>query len=140
VIEGRVAQILNDRELIINRGRKDGVTGGMAFDVLMGNPLQVNDPETGESLGILERSKASVRVSEVHEKFAVCEGRRLTGPRESRIAPEGFFAPGGAGYSGLRRSSRVDTPSRHEIDVRVGDRVRQTSQAETVPFQAQPSF
>jgi hypothetical protein len=140
VIEGRVAQILNHRELIINRGRNDGVAHGMTFEILIGEPLQVNDPETGESLGILERTKASVRASEVHDKFAVCQRRQRIARRESRVAPEGFFAPKSRGSPTVADETNVDLLSEEEQEIKVGDRVKQTSQTETIPFSARPQI
>lgn len=138
MIEGRVAQILNDRELVINRGRNDGVQHGMTFAVLMGDPLQVSDPETGESLGMLERTKISIRVSELHEKFALCERRKLRELGESRIAPAGFFSPRGRGSSVVADETNVDVLPKEDRAVRVGDRVKQTSVSEAIPFSTRP--
>jgi hypothetical protein len=69
-IEGRVAQILNTRELIINRGSQHGVDLNMEFAVQEPR-LSITDPETQEFLGDLEREKIRVRVSETHPRFSV---------------------------------------------------------------------
>jgi hypothetical protein len=70
-IEGQVARILNDRELVINRGEEHGVEVGMRFAVLTQEGLDVTDPETGELLGDIQRPKTLVKVNRVLPKFAV---------------------------------------------------------------------
>jgi hypothetical protein len=70
--EGRVAQILNERELVINIGSKSGVTPGMRFAVLSESPTEIKDPQTGEILDVVDREKVKVEAAEVREKIAVC--------------------------------------------------------------------
>lgn len=77
ILMGRVAVILNDRELVINLGRAHGVSSGMKFAVLDATPTTIPDPETSEDLGILDREKVRVKASEVHEKFTVCRTFRV---------------------------------------------------------------
>ena len=69
-IEGKVANVINRRELIINRGSEHGVVEGMVFKVMDLN-LRVMDPESKEILGTLEREKIRVRVSEVQPRFSI---------------------------------------------------------------------
>ena len=69
-IEGKIARILNTRELVINRGSNDGVDIDMEFAVLEPQ-LSIVDPETQESLGNLEREKIRVRVFETYPKFSL---------------------------------------------------------------------
>jgi hypothetical protein len=69
-IEGKVARVSSDRELIINRGSEHGVEVGMVFRV-KGTDVQVKDPDTGEILGEVSRIKVLVRVDEVAEKFCI---------------------------------------------------------------------
>ena len=69
-IEGKVAAIINSRELVINRGAAAGVQEGMKFKV-MDHLLEITDPESNETLGSLEREKVRVKVSEVHPKFSI---------------------------------------------------------------------
>lgn len=68
-IEGKVAGIINERDLIINRGSEAGVTERMKFKVT--EPLQVKDPETGETLETFDREKIRVKIVEVKLKYAV---------------------------------------------------------------------
>ncbi len=70
-IRGRVAKILNSRELAINIGATHGVKIGMYFDVLDQEHENISDPETGEILGSIERPKVTVKVVSVRDRFAV---------------------------------------------------------------------
>lgn len=78
-IKGKVAGILNARELVINIGKDHGVTTDMIFKILADTPLDVKDPDTGEHLGQIDREKVRVRVSEVQDKISVCITYRKTG-------------------------------------------------------------
>ena len=69
-IEGKIAKILNPRELVLNRGSDDGVSVDMEFAVIEPR-LSIIDPETQEPLGELEREKIRVRVFETHPKFSL---------------------------------------------------------------------
>ena len=71
-IEGRVAQVLNARQLVINRGEADGVRQGMKFEILSESLLQITDPETGQILDELNRVKVRVAATEVRERVTVC--------------------------------------------------------------------
>lgn len=70
VIRGRVAQILNDRELIIDVGIENGVENGMTFAILDPRLLDVRDVER-HKLGSLERTIVEIKVVEVTEKFSI---------------------------------------------------------------------
>lgn len=69
-IRGKVAQVLNSREIAINVGSEAGVVEGMYFDVLA-TPKDIRDPDTDKVLGAIDRPKVRVQVSDVQEKFSV---------------------------------------------------------------------
>ena len=69
-IQGKVAAILNERELVINRGEVAGVEEGMKFKV-MSHELDIIDPESNEQLGVFAREKVRVKVVEVYPKYSV---------------------------------------------------------------------
>jgi hypothetical protein len=75
-LTAKVAAILTERELIINIGSKDGVKKGMKFKILSNEPFEVKDPTTGVNLGIVDREKVRVSVSEINEKFTICQTYR----------------------------------------------------------------
>lgn len=69
-IEGKVAAILNERDLVLNKGSESGVTEGMKFKVTK-PVLQVKDPDTDDDLGTVAREKIRVRIVEVEPKFSI---------------------------------------------------------------------
>jgi hypothetical protein len=70
-VEGKVAKILGNNEIVINRGSGQGVRQGMLFEVFAPEGEEVWDPDTGETLGTVEDVKAKAEVTEVKERLAV---------------------------------------------------------------------
>ncbi|MUU69735.1 hypothetical protein [Pseudarthrobacter sp. GA104] len=71
VVKGQVAEIISDRELILNRGASHGVREGMYFKILDPKGFKVEDPETGEYLGGLKRVKVVVVATQVADKITL---------------------------------------------------------------------
>ncbi|MDE0016349.1 MAG: hypothetical protein OXU51_09195 [Candidatus Poribacteria bacterium] len=78
-IRGKVARVLNGQEIVINAGIVDGVTVGMAFNVMDPNGEDIKDPDTDEVLGSIERPKVRVQVIHAQEKLAVAMSPRSKG-------------------------------------------------------------
>ena len=70
-IRGKVAKVLDTRQLVINVGEKDGVFAGMYFDVLDTKGDDIRDPDTDEVLGSIERPKVRVQVIDVQDRLSV---------------------------------------------------------------------
>jgi hypothetical protein len=70
-IRGKVARILNSRELALNLGLEDGVMVGMFFDILDPIGEDIADPDTGEIIGSLERPKVRVKIIRAQERLSV---------------------------------------------------------------------
>ena len=70
--EGRVAQILNAKELVINIGRESGVKDGQIFAVMAESPIEIRDPVTNDLLDRIDREKVRVKAAEVREKITIC--------------------------------------------------------------------
>ena len=70
-IRGKVARVLNTREIAINVGVKDGVTVGMYFNVMDLQYEDIRDPDTDEVLGSIERQKVRVKIIHVQEKLSL---------------------------------------------------------------------
>ena len=90
-LAGKVAAVINRRELIINRGADAGVQEGMKFKV-MDHLLEITDPESREILGTLEREKVRVKVSEVHPKFSIAMTYETYQVSEPAVLP-GMLSP-----------------------------------------------
>ena len=74
-IRGKVARVLNSREVALNKGSSDGVEVGMIFKIL--SPASaIKDPDTGELLGSIELEKISVEISAVYERVSVASTYR----------------------------------------------------------------
>lgn len=71
LIEGKVAAILNERELVINKGEISDVKKDMIFGVLE-TKEGIKDPDTGEVLGSVESVKITLKVVDVQSKLSVC--------------------------------------------------------------------
>jgi hypothetical protein len=101
-IEGLVAGILTERELIINVGDDQGVQNGMKFQVLTDVPTEVTDPKTGEVLGMVAREKVRVMAVRVEPRYSVCRTYRVQ------------TVPGGPLYFGhwSRPLDRLSAPPR----------------------------
>ena len=69
-IQGKVAAILNERDLVINKGSEAGVKEGMRFKVVEPS-LTVTDPDTQEELGSISKEKIRVRVTDVQPRFSI---------------------------------------------------------------------
>ena len=97
-IRGKVAQIINSREVALNVGSEHGVELNMLFDILTPKGYDIRDPDTGEILGSVERAKARVKVVMVRERLSVASTFRT---RQVNL--------GGAGFS-LGRSGLFEPP------------------------------
>ena len=71
LIRGKVARVLNKYEIAINVGTAHGVAVDMYFDVIDAHELNIKDPDTGEVLGSIERSKIRVKIIYAQEKLSV---------------------------------------------------------------------
>ena len=89
-IRGKVAKILNTREVALNVGTHHGVHMGMIFNILSPGSGEVRDPDTGEVLGSVDLTKAAVRVNATHEKFAIAATFRSTRVNVGGTAPVGI--------------------------------------------------
>lgn len=76
-IRGKVAQIINSREVALNLGSEHGVELNMLFDILTPKGYDIKDPDTGEVLGSVERPKTRVKkVVHVRERLSVASTYR----------------------------------------------------------------
>ena len=86
LLEGKVAQILSDKYIIITVGALAGAKAGMAF-VVLSQGEEVKDPGTGAVLGRWELPKGYLRATHVQERISTCEGIPAPG-QDSRAAEE----------------------------------------------------
>lgn len=102
-IRGKVARILNSREVALNIGSRDGVVEGMLFDILDPKGEDIIDPETDDVIGSLNRPKVRVQVVTTQEKLSVA----------STFKKRQVNAGGqGSGFSALSELQRYLLPER----------------------------
>ncbi|MDD2467923.1 MAG: hypothetical protein PHI97_28425 [Desulfobulbus sp.] len=69
---GKIVSILNDYEVVINRGNIDGVKKGNKF-IIVGLGDVIVDPDTMEELERLEIVRGNVEVTHVQEKISTAK-------------------------------------------------------------------
>lgn len=100
-IRGKVARILNSKELALNLGSKDGVKPGMFFDILDPIGEDITDPDTGEVIGSLERPKVRVKIIRVQERLSLATTYRK---KKINVGGSGLGSPtrfAGSALTGL---------------------------------------
>ncbi len=128
-IEGKIAKIVDERTVIINRGAEAGVREGMKFAILAGGDA-VADPDTGEALGTWEVVKDYVKASHVQEKISVCtaaktvedSGQKTSKTLSSAMVDVSFDQSGSSGKLSVRAADMSGRPQVGPITV--GDTVR----------------
>jgi hypothetical protein len=70
-IRGKVARVLNNRQVALNKGSVDGIQIGMVFKILSPKGSEITDPDTGEIIGSVELEKTSVKVTSVQDRVSV---------------------------------------------------------------------
>ena len=87
-IRGKVARVLNEREIAINVGTAKGVAVGMYFDVMHAEVEDIIDPDTDEVLESIERPKVRVEIIHAQEKLSVA-----TTFQTERVNVGGYLGP-----------------------------------------------
>lgn len=133
-IEGKVAGIINERELTINIGIKNGVFEGMKFSILAKEPIEICDPDSSEKLGIVDREKVRVIATEVKERFSICKTyRKWTTVGSTFASIAGLMTGPRVEYENLKVNDSSFPPplSEEESYVKIGDRVIQVKEEDS---------
>ncbi|MER7994399.1 hypothetical protein [Micromonospora chalcea] len=118
-IRGKVAQLIDERTLVINRGAEHGVQVGMRFAVLNRKGADVVDPDTNEPIGSVDVEKVLVKVVRVEARLAVARTFR------SFTTGIGAMFQSGVRHETLRTDSATYKQELDEEDsyVKIGDPV-----------------
>lgn len=105
-IEGLVASVLNERELVLDIGSDHGVEVGMRFDIIYPGGIAIPNPKVpGEILGSVEWPKTQVKIVQVYPNLAVGRTfRTITTP-----ASGGGIAAIAAGFQYTPEKTTVET-------------------------------
>src|SRR5690554_8105624 len=68
----RIVKIVDQFQIVINKGSKDGIVDYMNF-LVYEEGEEIIDPETNENLGILEIAKGKLRVKHIQENLTTLE-------------------------------------------------------------------
>ena len=127
-IRGKVARILNSREIVINLGATTGVVVGMYFDVVDPKGEDIRDPDTNKILGSIDRPKVRVRVTKVQDELslATTQEKRVNiggiGNFSRLLMPPRWITQ----YESLRTKEKTwEDLSEEESYVKIGDPVIQ---------------
>lgn len=101
-ITGKVALVLGPRELVINKGTRDGVWNGMKFAVLDLRASNVSDPDTDEILGSISMEKIRVQVVKAEARVALAR------------TYERVYVPSGLGFSSNLQEILAGTAPRYK--------------------------
>jgi hypothetical protein len=115
VVRGFVAEVVSDREVILNRGSQQGVQEGQYFAILDPDTIEVTDPETGDDLGGIKVVKIVVRAVEVAPKLTLARTFRT---KTVNIGGTGVGAITGfrAAFAGMEPPEMVEQVERLTIN------------------------
>jgi hypothetical protein len=134
---GKVADLIDNRTLVINLGIADNVRPGMVFMVYDEVGKIVKDPISGVELGRLKVPKIEVKVTHVDNKYSVAETHKFrevnVGGTNQLMAVPNIFAP--PRYVKKYETFQIDDTTKRQLDkeksiVKIGDTVEQIYDAE----------
>ena len=76
LVRGKIAKILNSREVALNIGKNQGVAPGMRFEILPPAGFDIPDPDTGAMLGSVAIPKVTVKITRVYDQVSVASTYR----------------------------------------------------------------
>ncbi len=123
---GKVIRIFDESTLLVNIGNKEGFkVGNRVFVVEKGD--EITDPDTGESLGVLEMVKAELVAADVQERISILKtalSRDVDAnlPLSARMVRASVRYEGALGKMSIAPGEISGLPS--PSPVRVGDTVR----------------
>lgn len=120
LIQAKVARIINNTDLALNKGVDDGVEEGMKFAILSDAGEEIRDPDTDELLDSIQIAKTVVKI--IHAASRSSIGRTF---RKHESA--GIFNSLGQGSTRYETLATDESRVQQELDpkkakVKVGDR------------------
>lgn len=116
----KVASVESEFRVVLNAGAVDDVKVGMTFVIFeLGDVIE--DPDSGEPLGQLEKVKGKVEVVHVQEKLSVAQSSEFI-TRKVPISPSGAFGiriHGEPQYEETRVRKKLSDPKRGDLARRI---------------------
>lgn len=116
-----VVEVLSPTQIVINRGREDGIEEGTRFLVYVLSDDELTDPETGDSLGHLEIVKGTGVATHAQERMTTVRSDMKSSPERKVVRKQG---------PGQLFSTEVETVQKEGGEIRPfkdperGDRVK----------------
>ncbi len=123
LVAGKVAKILNDRELVLNKGSEDGVEIGDKFKLIEVTE-EIFDPDTENSLGIIRREIIRVKIVHLEPLMAVAQTYE-TYTRRSFNPYAGIIPGTSNNVTEVRNLQKPGSSTKEDYLVRIGDEVIQ---------------
>lgn len=121
----RVIKIIDDMNIVVNCGERDGIKEGDKFYVYSENGTPIIDPFTNENLGSFRGIKEKVTATTVYEKMSICQNSVIIGGIADKFGDLAFDS-----VLGKRASLNVDPEqisggldSSVDEPIRIGDEV-----------------
>ena len=127
---GKVIRIFDESTLLINIGSKEGLRVGERV-LIVEKGDEITDPDTGESLGVLEMVKAELVAADVQERISILKTALLRQedanlPLSARMVRDSVRHEGAQGTMSVAPGEISGLPSPSPI--RVGDTVRRAEE------------
>src|SRR5699024_3427214 len=74
--EFKIVKILDEYNVVINAGTNHDLKQSDQFQIIDKEGSEVIDPDTQEVIGTLDLIKATVEVTELHEKMCICSSKQ----------------------------------------------------------------
>lgn len=135
-IVGKVADLIDNRSLVFNKGSNAGVTKNMIFRVLDPVGREVKDPDNGKVIGHVNLPKIEVQVTHVYDKYSIAKTYKF---REINVGGSGSLSVGNIftppKYVKKYDTFEIDESVQKQIDekksiVKIGDVVEQVTEDE----------
>ena len=133
-IRGRIIRVLDAETVVVNLGKRDGVSRGSVFSVLS-EPEAVLDPGTREQLGRVQLVKAKVRAAGVYDRFTIALTKWVvpkTNLDQKKVlgtgnpdAPQGGVLIDSKQIQPWRATSEIPIRLGDEVEANVADRVEE---------------
>lgn len=75
----RVIRIMSDMSILLNCGKNDGIKLGDQFRILSEETEKIVDPFSNEILGVINKYKAEIEVTQVYDKMCICQNAHRSG-------------------------------------------------------------
>lgn len=76
-ISGKIARVLSNQDVVLNRGQQHGISVGDYVGVIDDDDSIVENPEDGTEIGGLVSFKVSLRVTQVSESLSIASTYRV---------------------------------------------------------------